>query len=344
MSKKTYHLRLKGYVGGWNFSTYDVDHCLANNPNTPVDILIDSTGGSLATALSIQSAFADHGDVTVHFVGLNASAATIASLGAKHITIDAGAMYLVHKCSSSFFEWSSLNADQFRTLIEDCKKTASDLDKLDLNVARLYARKCKKPTQDLLDLMKVGGWLSAQEALEWGFVDEITNDDDDTPAKLTEATAAAFACDGIPLPPIPVDSHGAASPVSKIIAAIASLFKSSPNPNSSNMEKTYESFCTAAAVPSICFQDNVAKVTESQVKAVDEALKKKDDDLKAALSKAADLEAKVKDLEGKLAKTPAADTSQVISSKGDEPSGDDADPVGSYVAAYNSAKELFDSL
>ena len=31
-------------------------------------------------------------------------------------------MYLVHKCSMAFFEWGSLNSDQFATLIADCEK------------------------------------------------------------------------------------------------------------------------------------------------------------------------------------------------------------------------------
>jgi hypothetical protein len=60
---------------------------------------------------------------------MNASAATIASLGAKHISIDANAMYLVHKCSMSVFEWSSLNADQFEELIARYQQTKTDLDK-----------------------------------------------------------------------------------------------------------------------------------------------------------------------------------------------------------------------
>ena len=47
------------------------------------------------------------------------------------------------------------------------------MEKIDLNIAAMYADKCKKDKQALLDLMKVGGWLTAQEALDWGFVDEI---------------------------------------------------------------------------------------------------------------------------------------------------------------------------
>ena len=117
MPQKNYTLHLKGFVGGADFDRNYVDYILKRNANKPVDVLIDSLGGSLATALSIASAFRNHGDVTVHFVGMNASAATIASLGAKHISIDASAMYLVHKCSTEFFEWGNLDADGFANTV-----------------------------------------------------------------------------------------------------------------------------------------------------------------------------------------------------------------------------------
>ena len=172
MSKTAYHISLKGYVGGYDFDRSDVDAILAENEDKRVNVLIDSLGGSLATGLSISVAFRNHGDVAVHFVGLNTSAATIASFGAAHISIDTGGMYLVHKCSTAFFEWSSLNSDQFATLIADCEKIKADLDKPnldkpDLNVAQLYAKKCHKSVADLLALMKVGGWLTAKEALDY---------------------------------------------------------------------------------------------------------------------------------------------------------------------------------
>ena len=139
MAKQKYNLHLKGYVGGCDFDRDYVDYILAQNSEKPVSVLIDSLGGSLATALSIASSFKAHGDVAVHFAGMNASAATIASLGASSISIDSSAMYLVHKCSSEFFQYGNLNADDIATLIKDLKATKRDLDKLDANIAEMYA-------------------------------------------------------------------------------------------------------------------------------------------------------------------------------------------------------------
>lgn len=87
MSKTAYHISLKGYVGGYDFDRSTVDRELAKNEGKQVNVLIDSLSGSLATGLSISAAFKNHGNVNVHFVGLNTSAATIASLGVSHFHI-----------------------------------------------------------------------------------------------------------------------------------------------------------------------------------------------------------------------------------------------------------------
>ncbi len=236
MATTQYNLHLKGFVGGADFDSNYVDYVLKQNAGKKVNVLIDSLGGSLATALSIASAFRHHEDVDVHFVGMNASAATIASLGAKQISIDANAMYLVHKCSQAFFEWGSLNADQFSTIIADCEKIKNDLDKLDLNVASMYAGKCRKEPKDLLDLMAKGGWLTAQEALEWGFVDAITELPEEAAPRLTDAVASEMAAVGMPIPNIPVaDKEGA---FAKFLASLTALFR--PTPKNDHDMKTEE--------------------------------------------------------------------------------------------------------
>lgn len=200
-AKTTYQLHLKGFVGGYDFDADYVDYVLGKNEGKEVNVLIDSLGGAANTALSIFAAFKRHGMVNVHFVGMNASASTIASLGAKHISMDSSAMYLVHKCSVTVFKWQQMNSDQMQQLIDDISKRKANLEKLDENVAQMYATRCKKQPKDLMALMKVGGWLTAKEALEWGFVDELTdNEEDSKPVELTQSVAHALAMAGIPVP------------------------------------------------------------------------------------------------------------------------------------------------
>ena len=341
MSKTAYNISLKGYVGGYDFDRATVDRELAKNEGKQVNVLIDSLGGSLATGLSISAAFKNHGNVNVHFVGLNASAATIASLGAAHISIDAGAMYLVHQCSMAFFEWGSLNSAQFATLIADCEKIKADLDKLDLNCAQLYAARCKRKPEDLLALMKVGGWLTAKEALDWGFVDEITDLADEPAPKLTDALASAMANAGMPIPNIPLAETDRESLFGKFLTAIASLFKPSTNPISSAMIKTYTFLSAILADKPLTVKDGSATISAEQLDCIEAAIAEKDRLCNEQKQTIADRDKTIADLQAKLAKTPAEPSKQVV--EDNKPGGEPApkNDVEQFVDTYNSAKKLF---
>lgn len=325
MAKTAYHISLKGYVGGLDFDRSTVDSTLAKNEGKEVNVLIDSLGGSLATGLSISAAFKNHGKVNVHFVGLNASAATIASLGAAHISIDAGAMYLVHQCSMAFFEWGCLNSAQFDTLIADCEKIKADLDKLDLNCAQLYARKCRKPTADLLALMKVGGWLTAKEALDWGFVDEITDLADEPAPKLTDSLASAMANAGMPIPNIPLAEQDRESAFGKFLSAITSIFKSQ-TPNAMPSDTTTKTYSEEEYNALNQKLTDANALTESQKKTIE------------------DRDKTIADLQAKLAAKPAVESKQVV--EDNKPGGEPKpkNDVEQFVDTYNSARALFNEV
>lgn len=337
MPKIAYNISLKGYVGGVDFDRTTVDKTLAQNEGKQVNVLIDSLGGSLATGLSISAAFKNHGNVNVHFVGLNASAATIASLGAAHISIDAGAMYLVHQCSMAFFEWGSLNSAQFATLIADCEKIKADLDKLDLNCAQLYAARCKRKPEDLLALMKAGGWLTAKEALDWGFVDEITDLADEPAPKLTDALASAMASEGMPIPNIPIAEADKESAFARFLAALTSFFKPSTNHITTAMIKTYTFLSAILADKPLTVKDGAATVTAAQLDAIEAALAEKDRLCNEQKQTIADLQAK-------LAAKPAEASSQVVEDNKPSGSAGPKNDVEQFVETYNSAKKLFDEV
>ena len=349
MAKHTYNLHLKGYVGGCDFDRDYVDYILANNAGKPVSVLIDSLGGSLATALSIASAFNAHGDVSVHFVGMNASAATIASLGASSISMDSSAMYLVHKCSSEFFQYGNLNADDIASLIKDLKATKRDLDKLDANIAEMYAAKCKKPANELLDLMKAGGWLTAKEALDWGFVDEITDFEDESAPKLTDAVASAMASAGMPIPNVPMADEQSA--FGKFLAAIAEFFKpkaaaadvlenqeQESNPNIVEQHTpiitmhTFTNLCTLLSVENMAATDGKITLSVEQMQAIEDAVT-------AARQREQDLVAEVTQLREK----PGEDTTTVVNN-GKSPQQEEKSDVEQFVDTVNSARSLYNML
>ena len=331
MAKNKYHLHLKGYVGGYDFDSDYVDYILNRNPDTEVHVLIDSLGGSLATALSIVAAFRNHGNVHVHFVGMNASAATIASLGAKHVSIDSSAMYLVHKCSIEFFRWASANSDKLADIIKEAKQMKSDLEKMDANVAQMYATKCQKSQEDLLALMKKGGWLTAQEALEWGFVDEITDYEEDAAPVITDSIAADMGAAGIPVP-----SHLAkeqpSTLLTRFIEALTNIFKSNSNAqsdmNPNNQEQQQEQQQAQQQAPETTAQQH----EEQQEQPTAEVLAQKDQEI-ATLK--AEIEA--------LKKAPGASTSQVVENdKGDKEEDNDPSSPEAFFNTRKRAQALYD--
>ena len=280
-TKTNYHLHLKGFVGGYDFDADYVDYILSKHEGKEVHVLIDSLGGRSNTALSIFSAFRRHGNVHVHFVGMNASAATIASLGAKNITMDSSAMYLVHKCSIGFFEWGQLNSDGLQALIDNIEHQKADLDKLDANIAQMYATRCKKEPAELLELMKAGGWLTAQEALAWGFVDELTDYEDEDAPVLTDAMANAMASAGIPIPEMPTIKMTSQeqSAFAKFLAMLGQFFSNSKSRELINsqtsttpMKKILTCICAILSCEHLLSNDGKITLEDAQLDSIESAI------------------------------------------------------------------------
>ena len=254
-------------------------------------------------------------------------------------------MYLVHKCSAEFFEWGSLNADQLATVRDNCEAAIRDLNKLDNNVAAMYSTKCSKPEADLLDLMRVGGWLTAKEAKAWGFVDEIT-DLGETKPVLTDAVASAMAAAGMPIPNVPTADKE--TPFARFLAAIAAFFKPnhtdeqpeivSSHNNNSNLNPTnpmLQSFSLLGKVLNIegfAVGEDGVTLTAEQVQAIERAIADRD---KRNTELAEQLDA--------VKKSPA-DTSTAVINDGKADTHQPLNEVESFARTCNNARELFNQL
>lgn len=341
---KTYQLHLKGFVGGYDFDADYVDYILSKNSGKEVHVLIDSLGGKSNTALSIFSSFKRHGNVNVHFVGMNASAATIASLGAKHITMDSSAMYLVHKCSIGFFEWGNMNADDLQQLITNIEHQKKDLDKLDANIAQMYATRCKKESADLLALMKDGGWLTAQEALAWGFVDELTDYEDETAPVMTETLAMASA--GIPVPNLQ-QATAEQSAVARFLNTLTSFFKANKTESQTinaqnNMKKIFKNICAILTCEALDVNEGNVSLTDAQADSIESAIKADKDSIQSLTEKNKSLESEItslKDEINELKKKPAETTAQVVNDKHEDKV---PNAVEDFIGTRQEAQSLFD--
>lgn len=324
---RNFHIFLKGEVGSrylGNFTSDMVNFILDKHKDTEVHVLINSLGGYTHEGLAISSLFKIHGNVHVHFIGMSASAATIAAMGAKKITIDADAMFLVHRCAGVVLEWAYMNTEQIDEFIKKLEKQKEEQSTIDTVVANLYAKRCKKTKDELLELMSKDSWLTAQQALEWGFVDEITDDAEDK-EPLTETTAAAMSSAGMPLPPGFKEKKG--SMLNRFMDFLRSLNHQEPESDAAPEEPVTDS--DPKISQSMNTEPTQTQEPQSAAPAQPEQQPAQQPAAPAQLDAQSDKDAEIASLKQQLAerdktiselrKEPAAPTSAVVDSKKDEP-------------------------
>lgn len=148
---------------------------LASVKASRLDVYINSPGGDVFEGLAIHAQlkrFAASGrEVIVHVDGLAASAASfIATAGTKVLTAPS-AMWMVHRASAATFAMG--NAGDMHQHAEQASELAALLEKIDRDIAALYAARGKTDVEGWLELMTAETWLTADEALGLGLTDEI---------------------------------------------------------------------------------------------------------------------------------------------------------------------------
>ena len=248
-------------------------------------------------------------------------------------------------------------------LIDSLEKQKTDLNKMDANVAEMYAKRCKKKSADLLALMKVGGWLSADEALAWGFVDELTEFEDEAAPVLTEALAADFTAHGIPLPKM----QSATKPEDitafrRFIQACASIFKTSDTNNTDTtesnksdnttenketptpMNKVFKNICALLACEFLASTNDKITLTTAQLETLEASMADKEKRISDLTAQVSTLTEANKQLQEKLEKLPAASTQNVVDTKKNAVPEAEKSDIERFYDTTNSAQALFDSL
>ena len=222
MAKRTYDIEIDSYIG-YPISKKYIREELARCGNRPVSVRINSYGGDVCTALDIRQQFLDHGDVTCYVFGMTASAATILATGAKKLYMGRHAFMLLHQCSMMVDKLDRLNADELESTIEELKKTCTDLHKLDMCAASLYAKRAGCNPEKMHEVMVDAQWLNADECLGLGLVDAI-DEEEDEPVQMTAAVQRRFAACGLPaLPAAKVEEKQEQSPKVSLMDSLANI-------------------------------------------------------------------------------------------------------------------------
>lgn len=153
---------------------------------------INTPGGDVFEARAMATALKQCGmKVIAHVDGLCASAGTYIALACDEVEMAEGGFFMAHK------GWTMDigNADDFR-------KTADLLDKVDQSIIKDYATKTGKGADELEAMMAAETWFSAEEALAYGFIDRVAEEDEGKKANKWNLSAYSNVPEGYSAPEI----------------------------------------------------------------------------------------------------------------------------------------------
>ena len=288
---KKYDLYLTGTVGGWGITADFVKYILDKKKDQPVDVAICSLGGYVDTGLQIYELFKNHGQVTCHFLGMSASAATFMAMGAKTVKMSKNALILIHNAMGYVFEWGNLNKEQIDELVGRLQFQRSQLNTIDDVLAEIYAEKTGRSVEEVQAKMKVAAWIKSKDAKEFGLVDEIS-DAESVPSNVSNIYTNSLIKDmGLPALPKGFNPEtGEENPTTGVLQKVVELLKGLiPEPSTDNkpQNKMIKVFTAVMALLAITDgfkpdeQGNVS-LTQDQLKKIDDELKLQNDACKQA--------------------------------------------------------------
>lgn len=133
-----------------------------------IELHINSKGGDAFEGMAIMNALNNYtgGEKVAIVDGFCASAATLPLFAMDKVKAHKTTMFVFHKSATMAFGHSS-----------DLRKSADELDTIDGAVVDLYMERFTGTVDELHALLDADKIITAQQALDYGFVDELVSDD-----------------------------------------------------------------------------------------------------------------------------------------------------------------------
>ena len=130
-----------------------------------VTVRINCAGGDVFAANAIHNLLCSYkGKVTVVIDGLAASAATIVAMAGDKIIMPTNALFMIHNPAIGMSDYY---------MADELMQMAQALKTIKASIIASYKKRCNLSDKELAELMDSETWLSADECLEKGFIDEI---------------------------------------------------------------------------------------------------------------------------------------------------------------------------
>ena len=220
-------------IGGWwgtNASDFVAE--LDGLDVDELEVHVNSPGGAVWDGIAIMNSLKKHrARVTVIVDGLAASAASIVAMAGDEVVMAEGSQMMVHQASGG--AWG--NAETMRDMV-------GILDKIDVSMAAIYARRAGGTRASWLDVMRAETWYTAEEAVEAGLADraEVVPDAVDAEAAFD---LSIFTYAGRSHAPTPRNARASLRPVAMANRAPHSPASTSePGSNNGKEEPLMEEF------------------------------------------------------------------------------------------------------
>lgn len=335
------------WTGQRGTTANQVKNFLDAHKDEDVHIAVCSPGGYVDAGLQIYQHIKNHGRVHCHIIGMTASAATFLTMGAKEVDMVDGSLMLIHNASTEVWEWQMANKEQLDQLIAFFQKERKDLDTIDRVIASLYAKRNGKSVEDCMEKMTAAAWLSPQDALDFGLIDSIVDDDDvKKKSNRLRTTFSNSIFKDFGLPSLPADTTEDFSAVvdqegnpaegfmQKATAWMQKRFPKLFADESTNpMKKVFTCLCALLAVQDFEVTDGKVTLTEDQTGKIEGQLDQLEKDLKTAK----DAEKAAKDAQADLQKkldqalVDVQERDQQIANLKKAPGAEDKVPAGEHV-------------
>ena len=131
---------------------------------------INSPGGDVFAAQAIYNQLKSYtGNITACIDGLAASAATIITCAADKVVMPSNGIFMIHNPMCIVMGYMD---------VPKLKKMTDRLTVVKQTIVNVYMKKCKNVSESKLNkLMDAETWMNADEALDYGFVDEVDADE-----------------------------------------------------------------------------------------------------------------------------------------------------------------------
>jgi ATP-dependent Clp protease protease subunit len=128
-----------------------------------IDLHINSPGGAVFDGVTIYNLLRQHpANITTYIDGIAASIASVIALAGDKVIMAENALYMMHNPSGLVMGNS-----------EDMRKMAEVLDKIRGTMTGVYSGKTGKPDDEINAMLDAETWMTADEALAAGLIDEI---------------------------------------------------------------------------------------------------------------------------------------------------------------------------